>query len=397
MKISYLLLGWGNKGGSIVLYNFMDNLVRRGHEVHAVFPDKNIKWEVGIWRYKLGTESENNNFLNFFKKNLFNIIPNSILEYYKSIIDKRNLNGLIDNWQTSDITVATFYLTAYAAYYLSDRTVPLYHMQHFEELFVSDKKNRLIARNTYYLPLIKIANSSWLKKIMKEKFNKEAYLVKPGIDLKIFKPYENPQNKYVYKNEWRILSYLDEKREWKGFNDAVKAVKIAREYLQEKGIKLRWEVFGIDPPSKKYETDFKYIGAIFNKDLAYLYSKTDIVLLTSWYESFPLPPIEAMACGSLIITTSFGTEDYVIDYQNGLVTMPRKILDIANKIIYAIENPNESLKMVKNGLKTAEEYDWESCTDVLEKVLTQSIENYSFDQFKFFDLLSEGKLNQLET
>lgn len=396
MKISYLLLGWGNKGGSLVLYNFMDNLVKRGHEVYAVFPDRNIEWEVGIWRKELENESQYTRILYRLKNNLLNLIPNSFLEYYKTRTDNGSLKGLIDNWQNSDITVATFYLTAYAAYYLSDRTVPLYHMQHFEELFVQDKKNRLIARNTYYLPLIKIANSTWLKKIMKENFNKKAFLVKPGIDLTIFKPYEKPQDKYNNKNEWTILSYLDEKREWKGFDDAVKAVKIAREHLKKKDIKLNWKVFGINPPSKKYETDFEYIGAIFNNDLAKLYSKTDLVLLTSWYESFPLPPIEAMACGSLIITTSYGTEDYVIDCRNGLVIRPRKIEDAAEKIIYAVENPNECLKMVKNGLKTAEEYNWEKCTDALEKVLLKSVEDYSFDRFKFFDLLIDGNLNHLE-
>jgi hypothetical protein len=32
-----------------------------------------------------------------------------------------------------------------------------------------------------------------------------------------------------------------------------------------------------------------------------------------------------MACGSLIITTKYGTEDYVIDQENGLVAWPRKL------------------------------------------------------------------------
>lgn len=394
MKISYLLLGVGNKGGSLVLYNFMDNLVKRGHEVHAVFPDRNIKWEVGIWKEWLKQEnSPLKKVLKFLKSKVVVFIPKRFLKYQKNRIDERSLRGLIENWENSDITVATFYLTAYVAYYFSDRTVPLYHMQHFEELFVQDKKERLIARNTYYLPLIKIANSTWLKNIMREHFNGKTYLVNPGINNVIFKPYKNPYDKYKNKNEWSILSYLDEEREWKGFDDAVSAVKIARAHFHKKGITLNWKVFGINPPSKKYETEFDYIGAIFNDDLAKLYSSSDLVLLTSWYESFPLPPIEAMACGSLIITTKYGTEDYVIDQENGLVAWPRKIDNIAEKIIYAIENPNECFKMVNNGLKTVEDYNWDKRTDILENVFFNSVKDYSFDQYKLFDALIKGNFD----
>jgi glycosyltransferase involved in cell wall biosynthesis len=391
---------YGTTGGSIVLYNFMDNLVKRGHEIHAIFPEGSIKWEVGIWKDEIKKSKTRN-----FKSKLFSFFNNTIFNYLKLNYEinelnrlyeiRRNIKGLIKNWVESDITISTFHMTAYAGYYLSDRTVSLYHMQHYEELFSKDKMERLIAKNTYYFPLIKIANSSWLQTIMEKNFKSKSYLVNPGIDLITFKPSKVIEEKYINKKEWTVVSYVDENRKFKGFDDALKAVKLAREHLKLKDIKLNWKVFGYSKPSNEHETEFEYVGKLFAEDLAKTYSNADLVLLTSWYESFPLPPIEAMACGSVVITTSYGTEDYVFDKKNGLVCLPRKIDEIAEKIIYAIENPDKCLIMVENGLKTVQDYNWEKRTDILEKILYESLENYSFEEYVLVENLANGQFEEI--
>lgn len=373
MKISYLLLGFGKRGGTLVLYNFMDHLVSKGHEVYAVLPNKSIKWEIGIWKDIIENEASSNRIVSYLK---------NFLSHYNHDVNRLS-KGLIRNWVQSDITISTFCLTAYAGYYLSDKTVSLYHMQHFDEIFFQSKKDKLIARNTYYLPITKISNSKWLKNLLQENFNQKSYLLNPGIDIKTFKPYLNPEEKYKKKKVWNILSYFNESDEWKGFEDAVKAVKKAREYFKTKNIKLNWNVYGIEIPSKKYETEFQYLGPVFGDELAKLYSQADIVLLASWYESFPLPPIEAMACGSLIITTRYGTEDYVFDCENGLVCLPRDIDGIVGKIIQAIESPEKSLEMSLEGLNTAKKFKWEDRADDLEIILKEVLDRNTFNNFEF--------------
>jgi len=44
------------------------------------------------------------------------------------------------------------------------------------------------------------------------------------------------------------------------------------------------------------------------------------------YESFPLFPLEAMACGLAVITTAPGTEDYAVNQENCLVVEPKIFL-----------------------------------------------------------------------
>ncbi len=376
----------------MVLYSFMDELVKRGHEVYAVLPDQRLRWEPGIWkdRVKITTKPS---ILRRVVKPIVRVSPvYSLFKKYQPYLYLYRLTrGLIRNWADSDVTIATYCLTAYAAYYLSDKTVPIYHMQHFEEISFPDKLQRLIVRNTYKLPLIKVANSIWLKNLIRKHFHDEPYLLNPGIDLNVFRSYKEPKEKYYDKKDWLVVSYFDETREWKGFGDAVKAVSIAREKLIRKNVNIKWKVYGLRPPTNRYDVEFEYVGKIFGEELAALYSGADIVLLTSWYESFPLPPIEAMACGSLVITTRYGTEDYVANGVNGLVSPPREVETMANKIAYAIENPGECTRMVQNALDTCKNFTWPKRTDVLEEILHEVINEYTFNKVNFFDDLVGGK------
>ncbi|WP_342462713.1 glycosyltransferase family 4 protein [Geobacillus sp. FSL K6-0789] len=397
MKISYLLIGFGKTGGSIVLYNFMDKLVEYGHDVYAVTPNGSLKWEIGIWKKIIADEKVFSKKFTLEKLKLkvhdkINLILNHNDKYFKDISSlKKMISGLLNNWVESDVTIATFSWTAYAATALSDKTVPIYHMQHFEEIFFKDLFKRLITRMTYSLPIFKISNSLWLKNLLNKNFNVSSYLLNPGIDLSVFKNDGDYLKKYISKDNWTIVSFFDEEREWKGFDDAVSAVKLLREKLNKKNIKVNWKVFGLNPPSKKYETEFEYVGKLFNEDLAKLYASADIVLLTSWYESFPLPPIEAMACGTLVLSTQYGVEDYMIDNKNGLVTLPRKIEDMASKLEWAIMNPDKVRKIVEEGVNTSLKYNWDNRVKELLCIIEEVKQKHDFVKYNLFNDLVEGK------
>ncbi|GGL57223.1 hypothetical protein GCM10007968_21560 [Sporolactobacillus putidus] len=378
-----------------MLYNFMDILDARGYEVYAITPSESIKWEKGIWKERLNGNNKRG-IKNRIKSTVFSYLKkNKKLDQLASWFKILNMNKkLIENWVESDITIATFSWTAYAADYLSNKTISIYHMQHFEELFFQDTTKRFFTRNTYNLPLYKISNSKWLQNLLKTKFNQDSYLLNPGIDLSIFNSKINYKDKYIEKKDWNFVSFFDEKREWKGFNDAAEAIKIARKNLEEKGYTINWNVFGLEPPAKEYDTQFHYCGKLFNEDLADLYKNSDIVLLTSWYESFPLPPIEAMACGSVVISTQYGVEDYLNSNVNGFVVEPRKIEAIAEKIIYAVMHPFQLQAIVERALDTVKNYEWEKRTDQLEKILSLIVKNHSFNKYKLIDDLVSGSFKE---
>ena len=100
-----------------------------------------------------------------------------------------------------------------------------------------------------------------------------------------------------------------------------------------------------------------------------MYAKCDIVVCCSWYESFPLPPLESMASGTATISTEYGVEDYCKDGYNCLLVKTRNIESIANAIKRLIDDKELREKLAKNGLKTSKEYDWDKAVEEHEKIL----------------------------
>jgi len=397
MRISYLLSGFGHTGGSIVLYKFMDKLCERGYEVFAITPSERIRW-----RQNFSNEITKNLYApkkgfsktDYFKNSLFYksakkiILRDPILRKIVYSLIKRPLQepvqqiqslikGLIKNWIESEITISTFCTTAYAAYLLMDRTIPLYHMQAYEELFFEDEVMQKLARLTYYLPLILLSNSSWLKEQITKRQGRNSYLINPGIDNSVFYPRVNLEEKYRHPTKFTIVSYYSPAR-LKGWNDAIKAMEIVfKKYGDEK---IKWVVFG-GRPSCKPDLPINFVGRVFGDSLACLYSNAYIVFMNSWYESFPLPPIEAMASGTAVVTTQIGTEDYAYDGKNAIVIPPKKPEVLAEAIVKLIEDPPFAYSLALKGVETARKFTWDVAADRLEEIINISVKIYQRDKF----------------
>ena len=134
--------------------------------------------------------------------------------------------------------------------------------------------------------------------------------------------------------------------------------------------------FGSSPPST---IPFDNKLTIFHKNLtddqlANLYCNSDIQITFSTAESFPLPPIESMACGCSVITTPFGTEDYALDEENALIVEPGNLEMLTNKIKTLIENEQLRTKLIENGIKTASLYYYSKQTKILEVEFKRALE-----------------------
>ena len=121
-------------------------------------------------------------------------------------------------------------------------------------------------------------------------------------------------------------------------------------------------------------------------ELSKLYAESDIVLCPSWYESFPLPPIEAMACGTAVVTTKYGTEDYAIDGHTAIVVRPRVLGDFIKALDALVRNPDLRARLAKNGRAMAESLTWEAAAAAREELLWRIHRNQMPSQpFNGFD------------
>jgi glycosyltransferase involved in cell wall biosynthesis len=211
----------------------------------------------------------------------------------------------------------------------------------------------------------------------------KVYLIPNGVDIKRFNPSLDG-------------SYL--RRKW-GISDHVKLVftlrahepKYGIEYLLRAASLLKRNdvifVIGGDGSLRAYHEQLAvdlgisertiFVGKISQKEVPYYYAMSDIVVVPSLQEAFGLVVSEALACGKPVIGTKVGgIPDQIIDGYNGFLVKPKDPKEIAEKILWLLEHPEEAKQMGINGRKIVEEkFNSEKRIDrlieVYEKVILQ--------------------------
>ncbi|MCI6344483.1 MAG: glycosyltransferase family 4 protein [Campylobacter sp.] len=125
--------------------------------------------------------------------------------------------------------------------------------------------------------------------------------------------------------------------------------------------KLENEIGSLD---ENIKTRILKIGYVDDSDQAALYSGALFFVYTSAYEGFGLPPLEAMSCGTPVITSNnsslpevVGNAGIMIDYDD----------DAAHIKAYESYYYNENLRKEnsKKGLERAGLFSWEKCADIM--------------------------------
>ena len=115
------------------------------------------------------------------------------------------------------------------------------------------------------------------------------------------------------------------------------------------------EIMKIINKNSKY---IKYLGFISDRDLAKVYNLASCFIYPSIYEGFGIPPLEAMACGTPVISSNSSSLPEV-GKDSVLYCNPNSIEDIKSKIEQLLSDKNLQNNLIKKGLKRAKLFSWE--------------------------------------
>lgn len=95
-------------------------------------------------------------------------------------------------------------------------------------------------------------------------------------------------------------------------------------------------------------------------DLPLLYSAASVLLYPSLYEGFGLPILEAMACGTPVVTSNISSMPEVGE-DAALYVDPEDLDDLTRKLKEMMEDRNLRDMFVKKGFKQVKKFSWKKC------------------------------------
>jgi len=112
-------------------------------------------------------------------------------------------------------------------------------------------------------------------------------------------------------------------------------------------------------------------GYVSDADLPVLYSGAQVFVLPSFYEGFGLPPLQAMACGTPVVTSDISSLPEVVG-EAGVLVDPEDIESIAAGIIAGVKDRR---RLIKLGLAQAAKFTWEKAAHATYDTYRQVIVN----------------------
>jgi glycosyltransferase involved in cell wall biosynthesis len=117
-------------------------------------------------------------------------------------------------------------------------------------------------------------------------------------------------------------------------------------------------------------TRIVFPGYVDDEDLPALYRAADLFVFPSLYEGFGLPPLEAMACGTPVITSNVSSLPEVVG-DAGLTVNPTDIYALANAMGQVLQDTQLRQRMIQRGLERAGEFTWLRAARQLRQVYQQ--------------------------
>lgn len=158
------------------------------------------------------------------------------------------------------------------------------------------------------------------------------------------------------------------------FVDLVTQEKISDLSLVLSG-RLGWQYDSILHEVRKNSALAKKIiltGYIADDDLAALYSNAMVFVYPSFYEGFGLPPLEAMQCGTPVITSNISSLPEVVG-DAGIVVNPRDQAALCQSLLKIYQSSSLQADLSQRSLARAKQFSWQTCAQQTMSVYQQAL------------------------
>ncbi len=266
-----------------------------------------------------------------------------------------------------EVAIATWWESAYDLFDINAKNYA-YFVQSIEDRFYSAREPllRYATEVTYDLPVHFITEASWIKGFLERiRPDSECSLVRNGMDKDLFEIPDRP----AQRPDEEPLRVLVEGHPYVPFKGVFEAIEAVRSMEQRAHLTL------VSP--KKYNPwDFNADQVLFElsqKEMAEVYSDTDVVVKLSRVEGMFGPPLEGFHKGATCcVTPVTGHEEYVVHGHNGVVVDFDDLRGCARQLDLLSSERGYLANLKDNALETARAWpSWKESSAELFSVLQE--------------------------
>lgn len=322
LRICYLMPRTGVGGGARILIEHANRLTDRGHEVVLVSHYQRPSW--------IDVRAD------------FRQVPFGV--------------ELVEAVPACDVIVAGYWEQVVAA-----RALGLAPVVHFEQgdfhLFqdLTDTNLTTVATQLEAADAT-MTVSGTVAEVLATRYDVSATVVHNAVDPTVFRPGPATTTEVPY-----LLFVGWDGNAFKGMADMRQVW--ARLRAERPDLGLVW----VTPQAPK-EPIGRVVVAPDQATLADLFRGAAAYVCCSHYESFPLPPLEAMACGTPVVATrNVGVLEYARDGENALLADIGDVAALAANVRQVLDDAALAAHLRTGGIKTAAGFTWEAIITELEQ------------------------------
>ena len=370
-----------NFGGISLFYNLSKNLTKRGHEVVVYTTD--IKD-----RYSRLAEIQGGRNIDGIKVWYYRNISNTLATKYRlsvprgmSLAIRRKINSFdiihLHNFRTFQNILIHHYAKKYDIPYVLQAHGSLttfFHKRWLKRIFDVIWGRRILKDVSKVFALTPIEAEQYKNMGVSEH---KIEIVPNGLDLSEFDNLPERgefRTKYGLDANQKIILSLGRIHRIKGLDLLIKVFSDLAKFLDDVKLVIAGPDDGYLTSLKKLVADSEisekvlFTGPLYGQEKLKAYVDADVYILPSFYETFPMTLLEAMACGTpVIVTDRCGIAD-VINGQAGLV-VPYDKDQLRDALLHMLSDDQMRLRFGEKGkLLVREKFNWEKIAEQVEGV-----------------------------
>ena len=253
-----------------------------------------------------------------------------------------------------DKAVATMWVTEAFLEKYANIGQRYYLVQGYETEFYEPAETVRTGANMSYAPHVPVqfvTISKWCQNWLKEEYGQTARYAPNGLEPGQFAAKERAFD----KEKVRILIEGDCGVYYKNVDESFRIVD-----LLDKDKYEIWYMSYNAKPKAHYRVD-RFLHSVPYEQVAQVYGQCDILLKSSFLESFSYPPLEMMASGGYsVVAPNDGNREYLVDGENCLLYPPGDVQAAAKAIERIAKDAALRQTLKSGGKKTVESRDWEN-------------------------------------